>query len=88
MSAGDQSRVEEETIRACLVKIFSTEEFARSPQLRDLLRYLVEATLKGEGGRVKGYTIGVDVFGRAETFDAGYDSIVRVQAGRLRLAKP
>jgi hypothetical protein len=38
----------------------------------------------GEGDRIKEYSIALDVFGRSDTFDQDIDSIVRVQANRLR----
>ena len=48
------------------------------------LRYIVEETLAGRADKIIGYTIGVDVFGRPESFDPSVDTIVRVEAGRLR----
>jgi len=47
---------------------------------------VVEEALAGRGQRLKGYTIAVEVFGRGPDFDANLDPIVRMQAGRLRLA--
>ncbi len=52
--------------------------------MSELLAYLVKAVLDGEGEKLKGYAIGVDVFDRPEDFDPSTDSIVRVQTGRLR----
>jgi TolB-like protein len=48
------------------------------------LRYVVERTLAGEADRLKEYAIGVDVFDRREDYDPRVDSIVRVEAARLR----
>jgi TolB-like protein len=48
------------------------------------LRYVVDRTLAGEGDQVKEYSIGVDVFGRNGEYDPRLDSIVRVEARRLR----
>jgi len=48
------------------------------------LRYVVERSLAGEADQVKEYVIGVDVFGRAADYDPRLDSIVRVEARRLR----
>jgi len=48
------------------------------------LRYVVEQTLAGQGERLKGYTIAVEVFARPPDFDAQTDPLVRVEAGRLR----
>lgn len=64
--------------------IFASGGFAAAPKMRALLRYLVDATLAGDAQRLKGYAIGVDVFGRGADFDPATDPIVRVQAGRLR----
>jgi adenylate cyclase len=59
-------------------------EFARAPRLSALLRFIVEQTLTGKGERLKAFTIAQAVFGRDETFDPTTDTIVRVEAGRLR----
>ncbi len=71
-------------IRAHLNEILSSRTFARSGRLRAFLDYVVECDLAGKAGQLKGYTIGIDVFGRPVGFDAGSDPIVRVQAGKLR----
>lgn len=52
--------------------------------LRSLLAYLGNASLAGSTAALKEYTIGVEVFGRGASFDAASDTIVRVQARRLR----
>lgn len=64
--------------------ILASADFVSAPKMRQLLRYLVDATLAGDAERLKGYAIGVDVFERGAAFDPGTDPIVRVQAGRLR----
>jgi TolB-like protein len=48
------------------------------------LRYVVGRALAGEADQVKEYVIGVEVFGRDPGFDPRLDSIVRVEARRLR----
>ncbi len=60
--------------------------FDTSPKLTRFLRFVVEATLPGQGHRLKGYTIGVEALGRAESFNPQIDPIVRVEAIRLRAA--
>src|SRR5258708_31182618 len=62
------------------------ELFRGSPKLVAFVRYVVEATLRGAGDRIKGYTIAVEALGRAENFDPQADPIVRVEAMRLRRA--
>jgi hypothetical protein len=52
--------------------------------LSQLFRFAIEKSLAGKTHLLKEYTIGVDVFGRSENFDGRLDSIVRVEASRLR----
>jgi PAS domain S-box-containing protein len=73
-------------IRAAIERIVASDSFRLSPQLAAFLRFVVEATLRGEGERIKGYTIAVEALGRGEDFDPQADPIVRVEAGRLRRA--
>jgi hypothetical protein len=58
--------------------------FARSPALTHLLSYLCEKKFAGDSDQIKEYSVAVDVFDRRDTFDQDSDSIVRVQANRLR----
>ena len=64
--------------------MLASPRFAATPRLSALFSYIVRAALDGDGERLKGYSIGVDVFERPADFDASADSIVRVQMGRLR----
>ncbi len=71
-------------VRAALERMVASDMFRTSPQLAAFLRFVVEATLRGEGAQIKGYTIAVEALGRGDTFDPQHDPIVRVEAGRLR----
>lgn len=73
-----------EHVRAALDELLGWQGISRSPQLAQLLHYVVEKTLAGEGGSIKAYAIAVDVLGRPADFDPQTDPIVRVQAKRLR----
>lgn len=73
-----------ENVRAALDELLGWQGIARSPQLAELLRYVVEKALNGDGAAIKAYSIAVDVFGRSQDFDPQSDPIVRVQARRLR----
>src|SRR3954471_8992798 len=73
-------------VRAVLGHMATSEAFRGSPQLVAFLRYVVEATLRGEQDRIKGYTIAVGALGRGDDFDPQADPIVRVEATRLRRA--
>src|SRR5262249_21815618 len=48
------------------------------------LSFIVMEAAAGRGDQLKEYVIGVQVFGKEETFDPRTDPIVRVQARRLR----
>jgi hypothetical protein len=71
-----------ELIREELARILSSPILAKAPSLSRFLSYLVEQTL--EGHPPNEYSIGVDVFRRGDSFDPKTDTIVRVQARRLR----
>jgi hypothetical protein len=70
--------------RAELQAVLQSPLFERSQSLAHLLSYLCEKTFAGEGDQIKEYSVAVDVFGRPDSFDQDVDSIVRVQANRLR----
>ena len=55
-----------------------------SESLCKLLRYLGKHAVEHPGVPVKEYQIATEVFGRQADFDPQLDSMVRVQAGRLR----
>jgi len=71
-------------VRAALARMLASPIFSQAERLQRLLRFLVAYTLEGRADLLKGYTIGVEVFDRDASFDPGADSIVRVEAGRLR----
>ena len=71
-------------VRAALERVLASRCFEQAARSSGFLRFVVEQTLAGQGDRLKGYTIGVEVFGRPADFDAQTDPLVRVEAGRLR----
>jgi hypothetical protein len=73
-----------EAQRAELETVLHAEHFTRAPALAHLLTYLCEKLFAGEASQVKEYSVGVEVFHRAASFDQDSDSIVRVEANRLR----
>jgi hypothetical protein len=75
-----------EQIRACLRRMLMSPQFSDSPQLSSFLSFIVEETLQGRGGELKGYSIATLALNRPASFDPQTDPIVRVQAGRLRQA--
>jgi len=76
--------IAESEIRAELARILESKEFSRTKRVGSFLRFIVEETLADRGDRLKAFTIAHEVYGRDETFDSRTDTIVRVEAGRLR----
>lgn len=73
-------------VREALARVLEADELRPSPQLSNILRFVVEATLDGRQDAIKGYTIAVEALGRDPSFDPQADPIVRVEATRLRRA--
>ena len=65
-------------------KLVSSHVLHGSESLCKLLRYLAKHALDHPGTPIKEYQIATEVFGRSQDFDPQLDSMVRVQAGRLR----
>jgi hypothetical protein len=65
-------------------RVLASGTFAKAPSLRRLLAFVVDETLAGRADALKEYAIGVEVFDRGSGFDPRADTIVRVQARRLR----
>jgi hypothetical protein len=65
-------------------KLLSSHPLHGSESLCKLLRYLANRSLEHPGTSPKEYQIATEVFGRQQNFDPHVDSMVRVQAGRLR----
>ena len=72
------------TVRCALNKITSSVVFADSQRMARFLRFVVEESLEGNGGRLKEIVIGVEVFDKGSDYDPRLDPIVRVEARRLR----
>src|SRR5438270_13917470 len=67
-----------------LANLLATGIFNRAPSLAQLLNYICERHFQGESGQLKEYNIAVEALGRPPEFDQKRDSIVRVEAHRLR----
>ena len=71
-------------VRAALDRLLASQAFVNAGRLSRMLRFVVERTLDGQGGQLKEYLLGVEVFDRPSDYDPRMDSIVRVEARRLR----
>jgi hypothetical protein len=73
-----------ESVRLELQNILGSSAFATAARSRRFLSWVTEKTLAGEADEIKEFTVGVEVFDRADDFDPKVDTIVRVEAGKLR----
>jgi TolB-like protein/Tfp pilus assembly protein PilF len=76
--------VRADEVRAYVGQLLASPVFSGSARRAQLLHYLVERSLAGEGDRVNEYAIGVDVFGKPDSFDPRTESTVRTEFSRLR----
>lgn len=76
--------VSAEDIGRAVARVLASDEFGNSKRLRRFLSYIVEQSLAGEIDGVKEYNIALEVFDREPTFNPATDTIVRVEARRLR----
>ena len=65
-------------------RLVSSHALHGSESLCKLLRYLAKHAVEHPGTAIKEFQIATEVFGRSADFDPQLDSMVRVQAGRLR----
>jgi len=79
-----QTDIPHDAIRTEVEAVVGSSVFAGSDRLIGFLRYIVDEALDGRGDRLKEYAIALAVFDQSETFDPQTNTIVRVQAGRLR----
>jgi len=70
--------------RGQIEKLVNSQALHGSETLRKLLHYLARQSVDHAGTPVKEHQIATEVFGRLSDFDPQVDSLVRVQAGRLR----
>lgn len=70
--------------RAELEAVLASPLFARAPSLRRFLTYICEQHFENRDDELKEYSIAVEALGRPAGFDHTKDSIVRVEAYKLR----
>ncbi len=70
--------------KAELEAVLSSGIFSRAPSLALLLTYICQKHFNGEHHLIKEYNIAVEALNRRADFDQKRDSIVRVEAHRLR----
>ena len=74
-----------QTVKAALAKVLASSAFRHSERHRTFLCYIVDAVIAGRERQLKEVVVGLDVFDRnLDRYDTRRDSIVRVEARRLR----
>jgi len=75
----------DEKVRQQLSRILVSKAFRHVDRLQSFLSFIVEEMVAGRIDKMKEFVIGVEVFGKEESFDPRMDPLVRVQARRLRM---
>jgi hypothetical protein len=73
-----------EEARRQIETICASQAFRNRDSFRRLLTYLADRTLDGSADTLKEYTLGLELFGKPETYDPREDATVRVQISKLR----
>jgi serine/threonine-protein kinase len=71
-------------VREQLDRVLASTTFQQCDRLKRFLSFIVLEAIAGRRNELKEYVIGVQVFGKEDSFDPRTDPIVRVQARRLR----
>jgi len=85
--AADRQQTEQlshDLVRTELDRLLRSPQFSGSERLSKFVKFVVEKTLAGESNDIKEYLIATEVYRRGELYDPKTDSIVRVEASRLR----
>jgi TolB-like protein/Flp pilus assembly protein TadD len=83
-STSELDREADERATEQLNRILGSKAFRQSDRLKRFLSFIVTEAIGGRGERLKEFVVGVEVFGKDDSFDPRNDPIVRVQARRLR----
>lgn len=80
----EETELAGEEIISQLERILADRRFTSSDRNASFLRYVVERALEGKAEEIKEMVIATDLYGRSSSYDPKIDSIVRVEATRLR----
>ncbi|MBI4907345.1 MAG: tetratricopeptide repeat protein [Acidobacteria bacterium] len=83
-AAGDAQPVSGEEIRRQAQRVLSSGRFAAAGRQRRFLDFTIGKVLAGQQDDVKEYLIALEVYDRKPDYDPKVDSIVRVEASRVR----
>jgi tetratricopeptide (TPR) repeat protein len=84
VEADRNRKTDSQPFAAYFEALLRTPQFQTSPRRNELLRYLVDKSLSGQGQSLSEYAIALEVFRKPESFDQRIDSTVRSEISRLR----
>jgi adenylate cyclase len=84
INQASDSHIETLEIQDALSRVEGSKLFANSKRLIELLRFVVEAQLRGDTAGLKQTAIGIELYRRDPSYDPKLDGIVRTHARRLR----
>jgi Malectin domain len=70
--------------RLAVDRVLHSGIFEKAPRLEKFFLYICRLHFEGRAGQIKEYSIAIEALGRPADFDPKKDSIVRVEAHRLR----
>src|ERR1700691_5172672 len=73
-----------EAAQATLKKLLANPHFSSSRRLSEFLRFIALKAMAGEAAQVDESAVAFEIYGRDRDYDPQADSIVRVEANRLR----
>jgi TolB-like protein/Flp pilus assembly protein TadD len=82
--AGLPEGISGQAVSEQLERVLASATLVNSERLTRFLRIAVESAAEGHTADLKEYALGLSVFDKGDSFDPRFDSIVRVEAGRLR----
>src|SRR5689334_22663489 len=78
------ARIPDTNLRQQVDRVLGSPTFQQVDRLKRFLTFITLEAIAGRQNELKEYVIGVQVFGKEDSFDPRTDPIVRVQARRLR----
>jgi tetratricopeptide (TPR) repeat protein len=79
-----QDSISPDEVRCQLDRLLASRRFAASERSATFLRYVVDRTLAGDSAGIKEVVIATEIYGRSTDYDPKIDSVVRVEASRMR----
>ena len=76
--------ISERSIRQQVDRILSDERFRSAQRASQFLKWVVDKSLAGNTAEIKESVLAMEVYHRPPSYDPKSDSIVRVEAARLR----